>query len=45
MRVLIFISAFAILICFGALMWVLAKYKHDEELKKEPKNKKPYVDV
>ena len=32
-------------LCFGALMWVLAKYKHEQELKKEPKNKKPYVDV
>ena len=45
MRILVFISAFSILLCLGALMWVLAKFKRDEEAKKEAKSKRPYVDI
>lgn len=45
MRLLIFTAAFAILLCLGALMWVLAKYKKDEEAKRERKRAKPFVDI
>jgi hypothetical protein len=45
MRFLLFISVIAILLCMGALMWVLAKYKRDEEARREAKSKKPFVDI
>ncbi|HEU5080502.1 MAG TPA: hypothetical protein VFT72_14925 [Opitutaceae bacterium] len=45
MRVLLFISVFAILLCIGALMWVLAKFKRDEEAKREAKGKGPVIDI
>jgi len=45
MRILFFVSVLAILLSILALVWVLAKYKRDEEAKKEPKNKRPFVDI